>query len=141
MRKYIYLLTTTPTRHTHRFHPVPLATPIFVVSKRGGQRRSLAEAVNKQLRDELAPAPQGQPLHLNPGSKTRFFPDPLTSLAKRVSSKLEDGDYKVAVCLACSEDSFATIDADTLSTLKEKHPSAHPDTCFLSVPEMSEAFA
>ena len=113
----------------------------FAASKRGGQRRSLAAAVNKQLRNELASAPQGQPLHRNPGSKSRSSPDALTSLAKRVSSKLEDGDYKGAVRLACSEDSFATIDADTLSTLKEKHPSAHPDTCFPSVPEMSEAFA
>ena len=102
----------------------------------------MAAAVNKQLRDELAPAPQGQPLHRNPGSKSRSSPDPLISLAKRVSSKLEDGDYKGAVLLSCSEDSFATIDADTPSTLKkEKHPSAHPDTCFPSVPEMSEAFA
>ena len=28
MRKSIYLLTTTITSHTHRFHPLPLATPI-----------------------------------------------------------------------------------------------------------------
>ena len=27
MRKYIYLLKTTPSSHTHRFHPLPLATP------------------------------------------------------------------------------------------------------------------
>ena len=27
MRKSIYLLTTTPTSHTHRFYPLPLATP------------------------------------------------------------------------------------------------------------------
>ena len=27
MRKSIYLLTTTPTSHTHRFHPLQLATP------------------------------------------------------------------------------------------------------------------
>ena len=27
MRKSIYLLTTTPTSHTHRFHPLLLATP------------------------------------------------------------------------------------------------------------------
>ena len=26
MRKSIYLLTTTPSSHTHRFHPLPLAT-------------------------------------------------------------------------------------------------------------------
>ena len=28
MRKSIYLLKTTPSSHTHRFHPLPLATPI-----------------------------------------------------------------------------------------------------------------
>ena len=27
MRKSIYLLTTTPSSHTYRFHPLPLATP------------------------------------------------------------------------------------------------------------------
>ena len=27
MRKSIHLLTTTPSSHTHRFHPLPLATP------------------------------------------------------------------------------------------------------------------
>ena len=27
MRKSIYFLTTTPSSHTHRFHPLPLATP------------------------------------------------------------------------------------------------------------------
>ena len=27
MMKSIYLLTTTPSSHTHRFHPLPLATP------------------------------------------------------------------------------------------------------------------
>ena len=27
MRKSIYLLTTTPTSPTHRFHPLPLSTP------------------------------------------------------------------------------------------------------------------
>ena len=26
---YIYLLTTTPTNHTHRFHPLPLATDVI----------------------------------------------------------------------------------------------------------------
>ena len=58
-----------------------------------------------------------------------------------MSSKLEDGDFKGAVRLVCSEDSFASIDADILSTLKDKHPSAHPDSCFPSAPELSEAFA
>ena len=31
MRKSIYLLTTLPSSHTHRFHPLPLATPIHSI--------------------------------------------------------------------------------------------------------------
>ena len=29
MRKSIYLLTTTPTSHTHRFHPLPTDTNVI----------------------------------------------------------------------------------------------------------------
>ena len=32
MRKSIYLLTTTPSSHTHRFHPLPLATPASLLT-------------------------------------------------------------------------------------------------------------
>ena len=57
--------------------------------------------------------------------------DPLKNLRSRVSFKLEEGDFKGAVCVACSEDSIADLNAvETLSALKEKHPPTHPNSRF-----------
>ena len=64
--------------------------------KRGGHRRSLTSEVNKQLRDEVDPTP----LPSSP-SRSKLRHDPLNSLAARVSAKLEEGNYKGAVRLAC----------------------------------------
>ena len=44
-------------------------------------------------------------------------------LANRISSKLEEGDYKGAVCIASSVDYLAVCNGDTLAILKEKHSS------------------
>ena len=49
--------------------------------------------------------------------------------------KLEEGDFRGAVCLACSEDSVAEASTATIATLKSKHPTAHPDTILPSPPE------
>ena len=96
----------------------------FAQPKRGGRRRSLAALVNQQLQEELDP-PQSFP-HC-PSSRPAY--DPLKYLASRVSTKLEKGDYGGAVRIACSEDSIADINADTLSALREKHPQLHPESC------------
>ena len=53
--------------------------------------------------------------------------DPLINLVKRVSTKLEEGDYKGAVRIACSDDTIADINDETLSALKLKHPPVHPN--------------
>lgn len=92
------------------------------VPARSGRRWSLATMINKQLREEEdPPAAKNQPKKRQSTSK-----DPLESLGRRVSSKLEDGDFKGAVRLACSEDSLAERSEATYSALKEKHPAAHP---------------
>ncbi len=49
-------------------------------------------------------------------------------MASRVSAKLEEGDFKGTVRLACSEESVAEENEVTLSALRSKHPDAHPDT-------------
>ena len=56
--------------------------------------------------------------------------DPMVSLFKKVLLKLKDGEYKGAVQITCSEDSFTVIDDKVLSALRAKNPSPHPDTCF-----------
>ena len=92
------------------------------VPPRGGRRWSLASFINKQLREEKDP-----PDTKAPRRKTRQDSrDKLESLGHQVSMKLEEGDFKGAVRLACSEDSTAERSEATYLALKEKHPSPHP---------------
>ena len=42
--------------------------------------------------------------------------------------KLEEGDFKEAVRLACSEDSMAERSEATFVALQNKHSSSHPDS-------------
>ena len=104
------------------FPKMCLATP-----SRGGKRWNLASLVNKQVLQE-------------PGSLTTSVPTvqslrrsekctmnkSIDQLATRVSSKLEESDYKGAVRLACSQDVFAAYNSHTLATLRAKPP--HPDS-------------
>ena len=53
--------------------------------------------------------------------------DPLETLAIRVASKLEEGDFKGAVRLASPEDSVVEPNDRILQALKEKHPAPHPN--------------
>ena len=50
---------------------------------------------------------------------------PMDKLAARVSSKLEEGNYRGAVRLACSENTMAEHTNDTLEALRQKHPPPH----------------
>ena len=49
------------------------------------------------------------------------------SLAGRVSSKLEEGDFSVAVRLASTDVSLAPMNEATYEVLLERHPPAHSD--------------
>ena len=71
----------------------------------------------------------------------------MESLAKRVAGKLEEGDYRGAVRLACSDDTLADRNDATYNALQQKHPPPHSgssippapvaqsDTILLSVSE------
>ena len=61
----------------------------------------------------------------------------LDTLATRVTTKLEEGDFKCAVRLACSEDSIADLSNDIIAALKSKHPAPHPDTKIPMPPDAS----
>ena len=101
---------------------------------RGECRRSLATAINNQLRDEADPPPA----LIRSTTRKRFLPadDPTTILATRVSAKLEEGDFRGAVRLACSDDTLAPMNEATFEALQEKHPSPHPDS---SIPPSAES--
>lgn len=48
-------------------------------------------------------------------------------LTRRVSVKINEGDVRGAICLACSSDAVAPWSAETLVLLWAKHPPAPPD--------------
>ena len=50
-------------------------------------------------------------------SHTQRAIDPMKHLAKRLSYKLEEGDYRGAIRLASLEDSVGSLDSDTLRAL------------------------
>ena len=102
---------------------------------RGGRRWSLARQVNHQLTEECdLPSPSSS---LQLSTKKQQF-DPLLSLATRVSAKLEEGDFRGAVRLACSEDSVAEANKSTIAALRSKHPTPHPDSSMPPHPDSHE---
>jgi hypothetical protein len=85
-----------------------------------GHRRNLVSYVQRALNGES---------DSYQGGTQRFPPskDPGLSLAARVAAKLEEGDFRGAVRIASSDESFAPINDDTLRRLEAKHPQTHPD--------------
>ena len=62
--------------------------------------------------------------------------DVLKTLGKKVASKLEDGDFKGVIRLACSDDRLAPFNSSTLAALQEKHPVPHLDTVIAPSPNL-----
>ena len=107
-------------------------TPRLRRPGRGGRNWSLATAVNKQLQEEADPPPSAR--SHNRGSHISQE----DSLAARVSVKLEEGDFKGAVRLACSDDTLAPMNEATYEALLERHPPLHPDSIIPTVEEASQ---
>ena len=99
--------------------------------RRGGHRRSLASQVNELVKIEADPVVSP----IRPLSKPRS--QNLDALATRVATKLEEGDFKGAVHLACSEDSIADLSNKIMMALKSKHLAPHPDTKIPTPPDAS----
>ena len=93
--------------------------------KRAGHRRSLATLTSQLKREETDPDPDQHPTGKH---RQRHTHRSWESLAARISSKLEEGDFKGAVRLASSDDTIRELDEATLSALRDKHPAPHPDT-------------
>ena len=76
------------------------------------------------------------PTTAKPRSRTRTSPgqDSIIHLASRVSSNLEEGDFKGAVRLACSDDTLADMSDATYCALQRKHPAPHPDSSIPPLP-------
>ena len=101
------------------------------VPLRGGRRWSLVRQVNHQLTEEYDPPPS----LTGPSHTLDHQADPLQSLASRVSTKLEDGDFRGAVRLTWSENSVAEANEATINCSPQNetpcsnhHPLVH-STC------------
>ena len=88
--------------------------------KRGGSRRNLAFQVNQALNNEFDTFSLTIPT----------IPRNRNNLAARVSAKLKQGDFRGAVRIASSRDSFCTPDERSLNLLREKHPPANPNASY-----------
>ena len=95
--------------------------------------KSLATRIKAQVQAEVDPPPNAG-VRKNSRSRSSSKGDNLSSLAKRVAAKLEDGDFRGAVRLACSDDRLAPYNSATLSALRDKHPSPPSDSAILPTP-------
>ena len=86
---------------------------------------SLATRVKNQLNDEADPVPSQTKRERANGH--RCTEDALQGFSRRVASKLEEGDFRGAVRLACSDNRLAPSDSATFAALQAKHPSPHCD--------------
>ena len=80
--------------------------------RRGGRCRNLANLINQAVANEIdvtSTSPPTRPRHSE-----------LDTLAARVSSKLEDGDFRGAVQLASFRDTFCVPDETSLDALQKK---------------------
>ena len=108
-----------------------LSSCCLAVPRRGGHRRSLASLINAQLQEERNSVPSQ--LHRSSYLQSTSNRVTTSNLAKRVSSKLEDGDFRGAVRIACSQDSLAPMSEETFSSLRAKHPRSLTDPAFLQL--------
>ena len=97
-----------------------LQTPV-----RGSKRWSLANLMKKQVNQDL-PTIEGHTTGPPEQSKPTKKHNQMEQLALRVSSKLEEGNCRGAVRLACIKD--AIIYSETLRALKAKHPPSPSDS-------------
>ena len=103
--------------------------------RKGGRRWNLSKLINRCLIGDGDDVGLGSEPYR---SSKKGSPDPLQFLASRVSSKLEEGDFRGAVRLACSEDTVAEANDTTMAALSSKHPAPHPDSVLPSPPTSNE---
>ena len=123
--------STSPTdwQKLFRFSPICLRKP-----KRGGKRQpsltsSVLKNINSYLNDPLVPLETSdrEPRHTAEGEDAR---------AKLAGKKIASGDIKGAIRVQSSNDTILPFDDNTLSVIKNKHPSRHSDS---NMPEFPSA--
>lgn len=100
---------------------------------RGGARRNITNIITRRCSDFMTdPMKVEEP----PSRSARVFKKHknnneddkgMTSLARAVTVRLEEGNFKAAVRLLASDDTMAADCSETLQALQEKHPSTPSD--------------
>ena len=99
------------------------------VPRRGGKRWSLTTLVTHQIEAEsFSVSDSSSRTTVRSARKSLPESEKLDRLARRVSSKLEEGDFAGAVRLSASTDTFAGYNSATVSALQTKHPPTHPQS-------------
>ena len=106
------------------------------VPPRSSDGRSLATKVKAQIQEEVDPTPTKAKSRKKKKlvDQQQKEDDVLKTLGKKVASKLEDGDFKGGIRLACSDDRLAPFNPATLAALQEKHPVPHLNTAIPPTP-------
>ena len=99
--------------------------------------RSLVSAVRLQITNETDP-PTIEFTRPTSHSSSRSSNDGMSSMARRVSSKLGEGDFRGAVRIACSDSRLAEVNDTTFEALKRKHPAVCPDSSFPPAPPQED---
>ena len=123
-------ITSAPADINNWKHLLSFGPDILSKPKRGGKRRNISTIINTRLREWNSPeqrVEEQEPERHPHRPQHRQKDSQLQYLASAVASKLEDGNYKAAIRLICSEDKPAKENAVTLSALKMKHPAAPND--------------
>jgi len=117
---------------------------VLVKLKRGGRKHNVTKTIlsriadwrlkgpNHSINDDLDSTRSRKP------KATKY--DPAKYLASTVASKLEEGNFKAAIRIICSEDKPALDTPETLAALKHKHPPAPVDRRQPCDPDSSERF-
>ena len=109
--------------HASWSHLLSFAGCCLRAPSQGGKRRSLAAVINAQIKHE----DMSLSTRLITKSSSSKKPLSVDYLAAKVLAKLER-DFKGAVRLACSEDTFAERSDVTYTVLREKHPAPPLDS-------------
>ena len=97
---------------------------------------SLATIVKRQIDDFLADPLR--PIEIAPVKHAVKHSPEKDTYARLVAKKLANNDIKGAIRILSSDDSILPFDHESLSRLKLKHPSQHPDTVLPNPPEAEE---
>lgn len=112
-----------PSCSDHWATLLAFAPSVLVKPTRGGQAGNLTKLVKNRassfsgVGSIQAPAP----------ARARKLDDKESNVARLVSSKMEQGNFKAAVRIACSDESLAPNNSETLKSLLDKHPASPGD--------------